>query len=744
MKKYCAFGLFVCLCTLSSCNRKSIFSSQISSSKKEEDTIKKIQIGSLPTNTTFYIYDNFDFTGLVINEVTYDKNNNYLSSKEINDYTIYDENEKEIKEGDFIDSSYLKGEETSTITLTISKEGCSSISFSLFVEPIKNFSQRIVLPSDIKTVYALGEKFESKDLNLSLVTSYRTNKRVTKSEELKDYTIDLEKGTDTYQSENYTFTKEGAYNVSISCEGYEDVISASYHIYVQKEEQIDLIKNLSNKKDDSIKYETDSTKMTVSFENTSKESSDKGYYSSDEVENTYNLSSIRNRNYYKWRYLPTKGDVPLLVIPILTPGDENKANETNLDKINTAFFGDSDELGFESVRSYYYQSSYEQLNLTGGVTSYFDPSLKDAKYKTLSGYTSDSISKIPALAYEWAVETYHIDPKKYDSDKDGYIDGIWLIYLHSYDRYDTDRWWAYTSSTQSTDGTIDNPKVNNYAWASVDFINGTFSKEDSENKNIDAHVLIHETGHMFGLKDYYSYGNDSNYSPLGAIDMMAQNLSDQNPYSKLLLGWVNPYIAYGSGTITLSSNQSKNALIVFPYDEKTYKKNKDNKIIFNSFDEYLVMDYYTYKNLNKHDYYVYNVKAINANGGRLYHVDNRLTTAPAYSGCSFFDDPDEPFTTKTNETVNNTICNTDSGYRAESAYGLTDADAFDEIRWIDKSKNYLSLRHVADSASLFYKNDTFNISSYKNQFNVFTSSTMTYYLNSKNTFSTTFKIVNIQ
>jgi len=62
--------------------------------------------------------------------------------------------------------------------------------------------------------------------------------------------------------------------------------------------------------------------------------------------------------------------------------------------------------------------------------------------------------------------------------------------------------------------------------------------------NIDAHMLVHETGHMLGLEDYYSYSGLEN--PCGGVDMMDLNVGDHDAYSKMVLGWVNPYVVDGS------------------------------------------------------------------------------------------------------------------------------------------------------------------------------------------------------
>lgn len=44
---------------------------------------------------------------------------------------------------------------------------------------------------------------------------------------------------------------------------------------------------------------------------------------------------------------------------------------------------------------------------------------------------------------------------------------------------------------------------------------------------------------------------------------------------------------------------SKDNVIVIPYDSKSYKFDSDGKLIFNPFDEYIVIDYYSPNGLNE-------------------------------------------------------------------------------------------------------------------------------------------------
>ena len=91
-------------------------------------------------------------------------------------------------------------------------------------------------------------------------------------------------------------------------------------------------------------------------------------------------------------------------------------------------------------------------------------------------------------------------------------------------------------------------------WASQEFMfdagyydeegnhsNWTTEQLASGNAKPDAHTFIHETGHMIGLDDYYSYDRGKgDYGGLGGLDMMDFNIGDHNGYSKWMLGWLHP------------------------------------------------------------------------------------------------------------------------------------------------------------------------------------------------------------
>ena len=97
------------------------------------------------------------------------------------------------------------------------------------------------------------------------------------------------------------------------------------------------------------------------------------------------LHSIEDDLHYNTQFLPSVGEVNILVIPVLIPGyadfplagfPEQTGEAERLakvkDDIQTAFFGEEEETGFHSVASYYERSSNGLLRLGGEVTDWFD------------------------------------------------------------------------------------------------------------------------------------------------------------------------------------------------------------------------------------------------------------------------------------------------------------------------------------------------------------------------------------
>jgi len=434
--------------------------------------------------------------------------------------------------------------------------------------------------------------------------------------------------------------------------------------------------------------------------------------------------TIKTKRQYNTQVMPSIGDINILVVPVLIPGydtidkysDSTDAKDEVKQDIYQAFFGEGDNK-YESVKSFYKKSSYGKLNISGTVTDWLD--LSSLGYESASDITLDETYTVAKQAVEYA-KSLGIDTQEYDNDKDGYIDGLWLIYsAHNYNKggpiTDDYNYWAYTSwgnqsgsSAQKAD--VNNPVYNLFGWASYDYM-----YEGNGTKNVDAHTYIHETGHFLGLSDYYS--DLSTYSPIGKVDMMDSNIIDLNSYSKMLLGWTKPYIALGNGTINLKSMQNENALIVIPSDNTSIENNE-----FDPFSEYILIELYTNEGLNYLDSkekYSTSPLAMSSSGVRIYHIDNRKyiidktdssnITSKVYEKGDVIDTNHRLILPITNSLSSNT-------YNTNFNVSIDD-NLFDEIRMIERSnKDTFSSGGYQKDSSLFKENDEFTITKYSSFF----------------------------
>lgn len=322
-----------------------------------------------------------------------------------------------------------------------------------------------------------------------------------------------------------------------------------------------------------------------------------------------------NMENQSWNTLNTTGEQKMLIVPIKF-SDGPSWTSTMLSNLNTVFFGESSSTSWRSVKTFFEESSYGKLTITGEVMDVLNVNLTVARFNqnyNNNSYNYDPGDYIGELFYnKMSGQTNKL--KEYDQDKDGFIDAVAFVYSNSYSSSNNSAYWAWCYSA-SFDASINAPTVNNYMWASYEFMNDSYGSVNAP-KGLEAHTYIHETGHLFGLDDYYCYDDDTPWDCAGDRDMQAYNIGDHNIYSKLALGWVNPYYVKDTCDITLRSSAKFGDAILI--------KDNWNKTIF---DEYILIEYYTPEGLNEQDS-KYNYDSRNkmyaGSGLRIYHVDSRL------------------------------------------------------------------------------------------------------------------------
>lgn len=331
--------------------------------------------------------------------------------------------------------------------------------------------------------------------------------------------------------------------------------------------------------------------------------------------------------------LPSKGNVDVLVIPCEIPDfpfSSYSYRENYFSAIQKVFNGNGaeDTNYFESVSSFYKKSSLGKLNFTFDIADVFTSPYTSSQLMNY-GEVYGSFELGNLALQDYIDKNGAASTQKYDYDKDGYIDGIWFIYSapdYSKQSYGMggNLFWAYCTDIPAKAPNLDCPFFNSYGWASMSFID---AQKDAQ--KVDAHTIIHETGHLLGLPDYYSYDIESAVASgsQGGLAMMDLNIGDHDPFSKMALGWNNPYVVTENCEITIKSNGiSGDSIILADNWNGT------------AFDEYVLFDFVTPDGLNsidsKQSYEGTRPLLYTKPGVRAYHVDARLGEFKFFDGQS--------------------------------------------------------------------------------------------------------------
>lgn len=311
---------------------------------------------------------------------------------------------------------------------------------------------------------------------------------------------------------------------------------------------------------------------------------------------------------------PSKGTPKMLVIPINL--NDEKATDKDLEELRIAFDGTEVQTGWESVRTYYEKASYGNLQIQMDVLQeWFTPQYEKEYYENYYDMTTQSYGDNLLLREALAAFNNKINYNDYDYDKDGYIDGIWLIYNCRIDFTGNSMWWAF-QTTEESNILYDSIRAKFFAFAGLDFIHIKKTSYPNTDLHVDAHTYIHETGHLLGLDDYYNYNDTYDAEGLYGADMMDSNVGDHCSISKLLLGWVEPKVLTETTTVTLKNfSQTGEFLLVTKSFQTIY-------------DEYFLIEFFNNSITNRHD------KPFGSNcfGIRILHVNATLNSSGESNG----------------------------------------------------------------------------------------------------------------
>lgn len=305
--------------------------------------------------------------------------------------------------------------------------------------------------------------------------------------------------------------------------------------------------------------------------------------------------------------MPSTGNVKALIVPVTFT--DYSAPSTLRSALNTVFFGTSEETGWESLSSYYEKVSYGKLKVSGTITEPVSMGLSSSSFESKYKKDENAIDTYLENIVKQLSTIYNL--AEYDSDGDGIIDAMYFIYTAPVNYTDDSScYWAFTYYLANAD-TYDNVKPNYYFWAGMDFFSETPASGATLTYN--AETFIHETGHMLGLDDYYDFTAGSNGGSGGGT-MMDYNVGDFDAYSKLILGWIEPYVVTGSTTIDLKKFNVEGNSIIIP--------KKWNNTIYS---EYFIIEYFTPDGVNAME--AGNSGLPNIPCVLIYHIDATLANS---------------------------------------------------------------------------------------------------------------------
>ena len=450
-----------------------------------------------------------------------------------------------------------------------------------------------------------------------------------------------------------------------------------------------------------------------------------------------NYKDYSNNNIYPVDYCPSEGNIKLLIIPVWLSDSSDYITSAKksqvINDINHAYLGTNSQTGWRSVKTYYEELSNGSLTITGTVTDWYSVSYSS----TQVGYNANITEELVTSGTNWYFNNNPTDDRSnYDSDNNGYIDAVMLIYgapdCSALKNDNLENLWAYCYWLQEKN-TTSKAIPNAFFWASYDFMYSSgssfsptpagtkYGSGDTSHCIIDAHTYIHEMGHILGLEDYYDYAK-TKYSPAGGFSMQDYNVGCHDPYSAMALGWANPYVVTSDSVVNIGTFQKTRDLVVLTSEWNEYNS---------PFDEYLIFELFSPTGLNELDCrysYASSIKGPNTVGVRLWHIDARLAYStstktvkengqtqevPVYS--------DSKITTNAKDKratygVIHAFSNTynDADYGSELGKDYYNYNILQLIRK-DRTLSYSELKNNISYSDLF-GSGTYDLTTYKKQF----------------------------
>lgn len=225
--------------------------------------------------------------------------------------------------------------------------------------------------------------------------------------------------------------------------------------------------------------------------------------------------------------MATVGTGRVLALRVSFP-DHSFADDDTLEALDALINGGgASAFPYESLHAYYERASYGALDISGAAVDY------QAKHER--SYYQHDINSLFVEALDELDET--LDLSQFDGNGDGYIDCVYLHFAGP-DAGWGSTWWSqeWTVPQQAP------PEVYERSWDGKRLWNACLLADNSA-ADMATSTLIHETGHVLGLPDLYSYRRStldvSGRSGCLTFDLMDNNAGDTNAFFKWMLGWID-------------------------------------------------------------------------------------------------------------------------------------------------------------------------------------------------------------
>ena len=224
-----------------------------------------------------------------------------------------------------------------------------------------------------------------------------------------------------------------------------------------------------------------------------------------------------------------------------------------------------------SVKDYYLENSYNQLNLSITVVGPFTASDSMAYYGANSSGSDIRPRELISEAVTLADPV--VNYTNFDNDNDGTVDGVYVIHSGYDEAAGAPSYtiWAHAWDLLPT-LTLDGKIISRYSTSSE--LNGTTGSIIS---NIG--VICHEYGHVLGAPDFYDvdYGTGGQYKGTAHWDVMAagnwnndsKTPAHHNPYTKTrIYNWATVTTLSSCQNVTLQ-NSAENSNSFYRYSTST-------------------------------------------------------------------------------------------------------------------------------------------------------------------------------